>query len=285
MISLFIQFFTKCIVTIVIMSLTQTTQALSLPKEWDIHKAFLENSSDIHKNTVIIQTPTELYGPKGRFEGIDFLKFLAQKNISIENMDLITFIAVDGYKVSIPLSYIKKYSPILAFKQVGARAGKWDTVWFDNAKVQGGPYYLIWTQGEAVPISYWPYAIVKFSLQNYSEIYGKSAPPFSASNKVKAGFEIFQTTCAPCHSVNLQGGDKGPEMNVPKNFTEYLSEDFIKNYVKSPLSYRANSRMLSLAHLSPENMEDLLLYLNEMKKHKVCKSQEDCATKLKEARK
>ena len=84
-----------------------------------------------------------------------------------------------------------------------------------------------------------------------------------------AGFELYKKNCMKCHSVNKVGGVMGPEMNVPKNITEYWQTKDIKAFVKNPYSYRYNSKMPPVVNLQDDELDLIVDYLTYMKAYKI----------------
>jgi mono/diheme cytochrome c family protein len=75
------------------------------------------------------------------------------------------------------------------------------------------------------------------------------------------GFELFRENCMKCHSVNQIGGTMGPEFNHPKNITKYWNTADIIAFAKQPASFRDNSRMPPMEHLSDNELQLIVQYL------------------------
>jgi len=59
----------------------------------------------------------------------------------------------------------------------------------------------------------------------------------------------------------------GPELNFPKNVTEYWDNNQLKAFIKNPASFRNNVKMPTL-NLSENEIEYITNYLQYMSKHK-----------------
>ena len=82
------------------------------------------------------------------------------------------------------------------------------------------------------------------------------------NESVTRGERIFQQNCVACHSLNLEGGVVGPELNVPKNILEYEDRKFLKEFIGNPSSFRARSKMPAFnSTLSTQNLDDVLNFL------------------------
>lgn len=83
------------------------------------------------------------------------------------------------------------------------------------------------------------------------------------------GFGLFQRNWGICQALNGVGGQMGPELNYPKNITEYWrSLTDIKAFVKNPTSYRHASKMPVVTHLSNNELDEIARYLQYMAGHK-----------------
>jgi mono/diheme cytochrome c family protein len=99
-------------------------------------------------------------------------------------------------------------------------------------------------------------------------------PGLAEDHPVKRGFALFQRNCFACHKLNGSGdGSLGPDLNIPMNPTEYLTEKALRQYVRDPQSVRrwAGSRMsgFGTSVLSENDLDDLVAYLRHMATRKV----------------
>jgi len=79
-----------------------------------------------------------------------------------------------------------------------------------------------------------------------------------ASTEGKLGVELFQVTCAACHSADLSGGF-GPPIGAGSNAALNLSDDQIGNTIRV-----GPGRMPSFAELSDEQIASLVEFLRWM---------------------
>lgn len=202
-----------------------------------------------------------------KYEAIP-LKPLLEKAISNQQLDTATteliFLCKDGYNPGMPLSKVVENEPYLAIRDLDAPAGK---NWMDTLQGLWTPFYLVWTNHRMGAEGFaWPYGLKYLQFKASDEAY-KAATPVDEHQL--AGFKIYKEKCMKCHSMNQVGGVMGPEMNVPKNITEYWTKEDIFAFVKNPYSYRYNSKMPPVANIDDTELEQIYDYLIYMKGQKV----------------
>ena len=125
----------------------------------------------------------------------------------------------DGYRPSISFSCVYVGEAYLAFNDLSQQEN-----WADENKF--APYYLVWgDEKHTAKGSGWPYGLVAIELVQNKDLFVHAYPHHDP--KMQAGFELFKKYCMKCHSINKTGGDMGPELNYPKNITEYWSQQDI----------------------------------------------------------
>ena len=137
-----------------------------------------------------------------------------------------------------------------------------------KAEVSPEPFYAVATEKESFRTLSWPYEIVAIELVDFKKTFPALYVP-GMEKSALAGFDLFRKECLKCHSLNLQGGDIGPELNVPRNITEYRDEAFLKSFIRNASAYRAKSKMQSFVHLSDAQIGDVIAYLKLMRRHKI----------------
>jgi mono/diheme cytochrome c family protein len=115
----------------------------------------------------------------------------------------------------------------------------------------------------------WPYQLVRIEAVSFARKYDRLYPQGVADGTpVKRGFVRFKDECLRCHSINLQGGDVGPELNTPKNILEYWDPKTARQFIRDPGSFRAKSKMPAFPHLTDPDLDDLFAYLSYMRERK-----------------
>ena len=225
----------------------------------------------LHMDSVVVQDP--VYKKHKRYAGYWLSDIFALAGIHSDPNTVWTFTALDGYKASIAVADVLQSGckAFVAIEDLDKEEG-WEKIQQGKEWISPGPYYLVWqTPMEDVAPRIklpWPYQMVEISIDKVNE-----AQLFPDSNdkseSVTRGHKVFQQNCMACHSLNLQGGVVGPELNVPKNILEYEDRKFLKEFISDPSSFRARSKMPAFkSTLSPQEIDDVLDYLAWMGKHK-----------------
>lgn len=213
-----------------------------------------------------------VYNSDKSFEGVSLLQLLKAAGYKPgQAADEVVLTASDGYAPSMPLEYLLDDQAVLVFAETGKKDFDFSPVAQGKAMVSPAPFYLVWKQGKAVEKTRpWPYQLVKLELVSFQQRYPKLYPINAAHNSAAyQGFLLFKQSCISCHSINLQGGELGPELNAPKNVTEYWTEDHLKAFIPNASGYRYKSKMPTFPQFSAEDIDHLVAYLKHMKGYKV----------------
>ncbi len=195
-------------------------------------------------------------------------KFTKLKSLNIEQTHIV-FECEDGYNPSMPLEMVLNKKSYIAVADLAAPKGEeWTNPIKNGREMKIAPFYVVYTDVSATERDYkWPYNLVKISLvetaKEFAAVYPKD------DDTVVKGYGLFQHNCMTCHALNKVGGKMGPELNYPKNVTEYWrSTDDIKSFVKNPASYRNDCKMPAITYLKDSDLEEIVRYLAYMTKHK-----------------
>lgn len=181
-------------------------------------------------------------------------------------------VALDGFAAELTAAPLLQKSGARAWLAVEDPAHPWPAL--ADGKPSAGPFYLVWTDPQAGPISpeQWPFQVSAIKqLKTVAERFPALLPDpkLAADDPVNQGFALFQKNCLACHRLN-GGGDAqvGPDLNIPYNPTEYFSGDFLKRYIRDPQSLRRwpQAKMPAFAvSVLPDNELALLVgYLKHM---------------------
>jgi mono/diheme cytochrome c family protein len=227
----------------------------------------------LHLDSVVVQDP--VYNRPKHYEGYWLSDILALEGIHPDPQTIWTFKALDGYKVSIAVADVLQYG-VKAFVAVADldKEEGWEKFKQGKEWITPAPYYLVWQtplRDVAPRIKLpWPYQMVEISVDPTDAGQQKLFPDSKdKSESVTRGYKVFKQNCSACHSINLEGGVLGPELNVPKNILEYEDRKFLKEFIGDPSSFRARSKMPGFSStLSDQGLDDVLDYLAWIGQHK-----------------
>lgn len=205
-----------------------------------------------------------------RYNALNLKKMLTAFAAEAPGYDEFIFRCADGYLAHVSRADFeagKLDSFYLAFGEGGDTFRS--NIPQGKAEISPEPFYAVATDKAGFATLSWPYELVAIELVNFKAMFPKLYFAGLESDQVaKAGFDLFRRECLKCHSLNLQGGDIGPELNIPKNITEYRDEAYLKAFIRNASSYRAKSKMPAFAGLTDPDISSVIVYLKRMAGHK-----------------
>lgn len=148
-----------------------------------------------------------------------------------------------------------------------------------RGKPSAGPFYLVWTDPQAGPISpeQWPFQLA--SIRRLPPLDSRfpalrPAPGLADDDPITRGYALFQQNCLACHRLNGAGDARmGPDLNLPFNPTEYFVAGTLERYIRNPQSLRqwpeAKMPGFSAETLSDDDLTALISYIRHMAGRKV----------------
>jgi mono/diheme cytochrome c family protein len=229
----------------------------------------LEMKSKLKNYTITVDDPT--YKSTKVYDA-----FLLQDVLQLagaepsQTADEMVFTAVDGYSPNMPFGAVKDHKGYIAYQE-HSTPGRFALIDHGKAKISPWPFYLVWEEGIKVgPAIPWPYQLIKIEVVDWKQKYPLVIPTGKAAGSPEMrGFALFKAECIRCHSINLQGGDLGPELNAPKNVTEYWKSDVLRAFIQDNSAFRYKSKMPVFAKMTSGQLDDLVAYLKVMKDHKI----------------
>lgn len=203
------------------------------------------------------------------------------QGISVPPDATLHFRCLDGFGAPISQSRALNQLPTqsIAYLAIERKPHEWPPLKPKKSQDSAGPFYLIWKNPKLSQLSVeeWPFQLkgfeVKKSLRStYPAIFPESK--LAENHPANRGLKIFTKNCFTCHTLNHQGeGVIGPDLNLPKNPTEYFVQSALKSLIRNPQSLRTwpGSRMpgFDSEAISDSDLDDLVSYLEYMSKHKV----------------
>ena len=240
---------------------TVTNSSFSLPFSWEL-------DAETMSGDTIISIPNEFLFKKDKnyraFPLKENLDALLPKDLDRTGLQII-FRCTDGYAPGMPLYLIDSNYAYLAFRDMDL--GTDEKAWGDSLQAKFAPFYTVWEKypvdGVKVP---WAYGVYEIEINEFTEEYKNSIP---TDDTFADGFQLFQNKCMKCHSINMEGGQMGPEFNHPRNITTYWQKEHIWEYVQNPQSFRYNSKMVPIKDLSRAEFEAIYAYLEHIKEKKL----------------
>lgn len=213
---------------------------------------------------VEVTTHDPVYETKKTFVGFPLKDVLALAGPIPEDSDEVSFVALDGYAPSLPSKEVFSSASFIVFAEKGKNTLP------KKGKTILAPFYLVWEKEGEIPHHYpRPYQLARIEFVKFKEKFGGMYPAELDKNETeKRGFIVFKNNCNKCHTINGVGGTMGPELNYPKNITEYWIENQILEFIKNPAKFRARSQMPPVDKLKENELNELMAYLRFMKSHR-----------------
>ena len=193
------------------------------------------------------------------------------KDIPLQGDALLQFDCLDGFSAPIAKDRVLNASKFASIAYLAVEPA--NEPWPRNSKsISPAPFYLVWVDPEKSGIQReeWPFQLVAFEVKGtLATSYPAILPDPKAPASVQRGFQLFVQNCFACHTMNRQGeSELGPDLNVPRNVTQYWQPGAITAQVRDPQSVRywPQGKMPSFSReqLSDDDLELLLEYLRHM---------------------
>jgi mono/diheme cytochrome c family protein len=183
------------------------------------------------------------YGKAMRFRAIPLAVLLP--GLSAATDSVLEAVATDGFAAQLPLDLVTNTDLTNAVAWLAMEPD--DAPWppLPGKTTSAGSFYIVWTGATAATIrsEQWPYQVAKLETQPSPAARWPALgvdPTLPATHSVRAGQALFVTQCLPCHMLNGAGSSTlGPDMNKPKNPTEYMTHDGLRALIRDPKSVRS----------------------------------------------
>jgi mono/diheme cytochrome c family protein len=188
---------------------------------------------------------------------------------------IVQFKCLDGFSAPLITERLlsSSESGSIAYVAIEDPARPWPPV-KPGSKASAGPFYLVWKNPHLSKVSQseWPYQLAGFEVKpSLKESFPKIFPDdkLKPEDSVARGFRVFTKNCFACHTINKAGESQiGPDLNVPFNPTEYMSEKHLRILIRNPQNLRhwPQSKMQGFAEkdLGAQELDQLISYLKHM---------------------
>lgn len=225
---------------------------------------------DLKKKLAVTRVTVDdpVYHSRKTYEAVRLEEVLRLAGAGDATGDDLVFQCADGYAPTLSLEKLKGRKGYLAFRDVSVKGGDgWKKVLQGKEWVSPAPFYTVW-EGPAGDVP-WAYQVVGLEVVRFAQKFNRIYPgDAERTDPVYLGFQLFKSSCLKCHSLNLQGGDQGPELNYPKNVLEYWDRDTVRQFVRDPESFRVRSKMPKFDALTDEDFDRLFAYWDWVRGHK-----------------
>jgi mono/diheme cytochrome c family protein len=256
--------------------------SLPLPSwaaDWPTFNLLEATTSNTPKPQTVKVSHDTVYKTAKEYQAYPLAEILSKITVpdSLKTNELvIVFTSADGYKVSMAYGDAIAEQGFIAFKDNAATENKnWLDFKFGKQTMTPAPFYLVWPKKDLDEWRFpWPFQLVSLSLQPAKAYFGAAAP-IHTDARIDHGFDLFSRYCIRCHSVNLSGGKVGPELNIPKNISEYFKEQELSGFILNASAYRAGTKMPNFESvITAEDVKDIVHYLKQKKPEKLIKPDE-----------
>ncbi len=182
--------------------------------------------------------------------------------------------AKDGFVAQVPLELVgnRDRRQAVTYLAIEPADKPWPVV--PGKDESAGPFYVVWVgeRAASVPALDWPYQVTRMTI---ADAPAKRWPALAvdatlpALDPARAGQSLFIANCFTCHGLNGAGpASVGPDLNLPMNPTEYLTEAGLRKLIRDPRTLRTwpDQRMPGFTpeQLSDQDIGLVIEYLKHM---------------------
>ncbi len=174
--------------------------------------------------------------------------------------------ATDGYTVPMAGERLLEPGGHLAVRDLDHPG--WEPI--GPQRANPAPAYLVWSRPEQTNLDTHPrpWQLAVIEVARFESVFPHTSPTGEPDgSQARRGYGLFGQLCIRCHAINREGGRVGPDLNVPRNITEYRPEAQIREYIRDPQRFRYGS-MPAHPGLSDGDLDALIAYLRAMASRK-----------------
>jgi mono/diheme cytochrome c family protein len=211
------------------------------------------------------------YGTPRTYRAVPLANLM--EGITIPADAVVEAVAQDGFVAQLPRDLIYGNDrEAVAYVAVEPANAPWPPI--PNKAKSAGPFYIVWIGAHAssVPAVDWPYQVESLTARDAPTKRWPALavdPMLPALDPARGGQILFVNKCFTCHTLNHAGSaSAGPDLNLPMNPTQYLSDAGLRALIRDPQSVRVwpDQRMpgFAKADLSDEELGMIVAYLRHM---------------------
>jgi len=219
----------------------------------------------------IATTRDVAYGAPRRYRAVPLANLM--KGIDIPADAVVEATAEDGYVSQLGRELVEGNDPgAVGYLAIEPAREPWPPM--PGKDASAGPFYVVWIGAHAATVapSNWPYHVVTLSVEDAPTKRWPALvvdPMLPALDPARRGQALFVSKCLNCHTLNRAGlATIGPDLNLPMNPTEYLTEMGLRALIRDPQSVRAWPELAmpgySQHDLSDEDIGLIVAYLRHM---------------------
>jgi len=162
--------------------------------------------------------------------------------ITLPDDSVIEAVALNGFVAQIPPGLLLNTdeSKAVAWLAIEPQDRPWPPL--PHKDENAGPFYIVWTGAEVGSIrsEQWPYQLAKLQPSPAARWPALAVDPaLPPTDPVRAGQTLFFVQCLTCHKLNGAGAaNVGPDLNVPRNPTEYFTPQGLHDLIRDPRAVR-----------------------------------------------
>ena len=237
----------RCVrIVVATMSFATSAAALDFKVKGSVSKSISDDAIRSRKSAAVVKIYEPHENQVTSYKGLPFNDLMDQAiGKSWRDAEEVLFTCADGYQPSIPVEKFKRYKAWLVWARTDGKPFQVTNKLQGNEQVKLGPFYLVWENDHNEELlndgaDDFPYQVVSVDLISFKDKLAKLAPP--AGSKVTDGFLLYRKYCMKCHTLNGEGGGKGPELKS-MDFVSDKQRAAVKRWILAPQDIKKDTTM------------------------------------------
>ena len=227
-----------------------SASAFEFKVKGSVRKSLSDDSLRSSKNAANVSIVAPHENRLLSYKGLPFNDLMDQTiGKSWRDAEEVLFTCADGYQPSIPVEKFKRFKAWLVWTRADGKPFQITNKLQGNEQVRLGPFYLVWENDHNEELlndgaDDFPYQVVSVDLISFKDKFAKLAPP--AGSQVTDGFLLYRKYCMKCHTLNGEGGGKGPELKS-MDFVSDKQRAAVKRWILAPQDIKKGTTMPAFA--------------------------------------